>query len=1169
MSVRWQQIRALAAATRARYETELGGCAALPLAVDDLAERVFLLSAFPDPTLDARINGELNPTLGSIRLRPNLDPPRQRFIIAHELGHYVVEGAAAVFQDDDSTIDERTGGDGDTDAGVLRVYNTRERQEQEANVFALELLIPADVLWQLVQQPGWTIEQLASVFAASHDAVRAQLLNVCCLEPLADRPAQQSGTTFMLDSEQQAAVDAPLPSLVVAGPGTGKTHSIVAKYVALVEGGADPASILALTFSNKAAEEMRSRIVRALSRTCPDLAGRVDVSTFHAWGLNFLKSYGTYVGLPLDLQLRATGDLFVLLKRRLADLPLEQYKMLHDPGYYLGYIMAAISRAKDELRTPAEYRALAETEAERLVAAAEAETAGKATKRADDAREKARRNAARLRELAAIYERYEALLCEEGVVDYGDLIVRSIAALRIPEVASEVRSRYQYVLVDEFQDINYAAGQLVALLDGGRGRVWAVGDPWQSIYRFRGASAANLVEFSSTYADATTVTLVRNYRSRQGIIDAGYAIMAADPLAECRSVQQAQRESRARISMLEWEADEQAAEYAAIAHDILRRVGGTRIYAAGCALRRGRYLHRIRTNAALYRIRRVRLGDHAVLCRTHRQVADIVQALEAHSIPVDGGGELLDYPEVKDALAICALARSANSVAMLRALTLPDHKLSSDDLQLLVENAAAERRSLQRATRDDTIVADLSPEGQSALRRVYDLHDELAAESDAWRALTRYLFDLSATMRERIGRAARGDALARRELANLGQLILLARTFVRQGLPGARDPGAFVGYVRLLIEAGEAPKAAALPDGADAVRVMTVHAAKGLEFRAVYVPSLHKDGFPPKKQGSVIPELGGLVHGPLGDEEQEERYLLYVAMTRAQDRLILSRAMRRGDKLLERSTLLPPDAPWPIRRIITRRTCRPPSLGIRLRHAPVQQPMVAASSVDTYNQCPRRYLYQYGYQLFDDQTPFLRTHQSIRDAIARVAELAKEGALPEDEPALQRLLRDIFTRHRLDDVLYGDDYFAQAFSHVHPIWSALRADMASADQFNQRFVVQRPAGPVSVRVDRVEQRAEGVRYLQYKSGRRDDKKDHLSTRIMLYSLVAQSHRPDATPAIYFTATGETRTIEHRKGVLEAHTEKLDGVLAGIAAGRWEPNYAEHCVTCPFNLICPV
>lgn len=486
-----------------------------------------------------------------------------------------------------------------------------------------------------------------------------------------------------------------------------------------------------------------------------------------------------------------------------------------------------------------------------------------------------------------------------------------------------------------------------------------------------------------------------------------------------------------------------------------------------------------------------------------------------------------------------------------------------------MRNAYAEGRSLQRATRDDTIVCDLSPAGQATLQRLYDLHDDLATEHDAWRVLTRYVFDKSTAMRARIVQAACGDAQARRELANIGQLLLLARTFVRQALPGERDAARFIAYVRLLIEAGEAPKAASLIDGADAVRVMTIHTAKGLEFGTVYVPGLQKDGFPPRNQGSRTPEIGGLVHGPLGDELAEERYLLYVAMTRAQDRLVLSRAAQKGNKPIPRSILLPSDPPWFVRIMEQQRVCGPRPKHMRLRGIPIEQPIVAATSIDTYATCPRRYLYQYGYQLYDDATPFLRMHQTIKNAIDELAELAQAESLPQNEESLERLVRQVFRRHALDDVLYTDEYFAEALRHVQRMWHDLRAGTTTPQAINQRFVVERPAGPVLVRVDRVEGTAGGgVRYVQYKSGR-PGTKDHLSTRIMLYTLAAQTHHPGATVAIHYTATNETRMIMHRTSTLENHTTEIDDVLCGITAGSWEPKPGEQCDTCPFNLICPV
>lgn len=1168
MSVRWQQIRALAAMTRARYATELGAEPPLPLDVHDLAEQVYLLSAFPDPTLDARIDGELNPALASIRLKPGLSSTRERFIVAHELGHYVLEGADAITQDDAATLDERASGEEQPEAGVLRVYNTRERREQEANLFALELLIPAEVLSQLVTQPDWTVAGLAEAFGVSTDALRTQLIAVCCLEPVTDATlAFESPAAFAPDPDQQAAVAAPLPTLVVAGPGTGKTRSMVAKYVALVNQGVDPAAILTLTFSNRAAEELRMRIMCAMSATHPDLAGRVEVWTFHAWGLDFLKSYGSLIGLPLDLRLAPPGDLYALLLRRIADMPLQHYKVLQRPGRHLPAIMGAISRAKDELYSPQEYRQLVEAEAERRIAAAERETAGKTTKKAQEQRAAAEREAARLRELAALYACYEAILRDEGVVDYGDLMMRAVETLRLPEVAREVHARYHYILVDEFQDINYAAGQLIALLDGGRGNVWAVGDPWQSIYRFRGASAANLADFGTRYPGATSVTLTRNYRSCQPILDAAQALMCEETLATMRPPLQAQRSVRGGGSVVEWAVPQQQDEYAAIVHDILRRVGGRPLRRARCAQCRSA-VRPARAPRSPRWMHRPRWRDHVVLCRNHRQVAAMVAALVAHGVPVDGGGTLLDDPAVKDALAICAVVQTLHTPALLRVLCLADLAMPYDDVCELARLAHADKRSLGRTVQDDTLLDHLSPAGRAALLRLQQIRDMLGHEGDAWRVLTRYLFDLSDVLRQDIARALAGDPSARRTLANLGQLTLLARTFVRQSPPDQRHAGAFVAYVRLLIEAEQVPGAAPLPAGTDAVRVMTVHAAKGLEFPCVYVPGLHQDVFPPKRHGSAIPPLPALVHGPCEDELQEERYLLYVAMTRARDRLVLSRAVNRADKTLRRSVLLPAAPPWPQRTLPSGRGCCSVRREQRLTGLAIQ-PVVSANSLETYQRCPRQYLYQYGFQLFDDLTPYLRMHGAIRTVVEHLHELAREGSLPATEDDVCALLQAVFRRYQLDGVPYHDDYLIEAFAHVRLVWDRLRSGESSTVAVSRQVRIERPYGQVIVRIDAIESTDSQVRCVRIKTGRPDDE-DRRDLRSALSVLAAQTYQPDALPVILYTATGQTEPLRLRPDVLERRIEEIDTLLARIAHGDWKPVANEwYCATCAFNLICPL
>ncbi|MCS6841485.1 MAG: UvrD-helicase domain-containing protein [Roseiflexus sp.] len=1179
MSVRWQHIRALARDIRRIYLERAGSAPDHPLPLDDLAETLWSLTVVPTTTLAEGIQGKVEPELQVIRVRRDLPPTRLRFVVAHEIGHVALEGlTAGPFRDTDDTLDERAAGE-DADETAVRTYNTRERREREANLFALELLVPAEDLWQAVQQPDWSIEALAAQFAVSSDAIRAQLANVCSLEPLVspETSVETRTASFTPDPEQQAAVDAPLPVLLVAGPGTGKTRSIVAKYVSLVRQGIDPASILALTFSNRAAEEMRERIIAALRQEATHLAGRVEVSTFHSWGLNVLRIYGARLGLPVDARLLDTADLFMLLSKRLNDLRLEYFKDLREPTRHLLTIIQAISRIKDELWSPEEFAHLAEAEAQRLVKEAERDHPG-TTRKATEARERAIRQAAALRELAKVYPRYEAILRDAGALDYGDLIVLPVKALRDhPAIAADLRRRYRYLLIDEFQDINYASGELIRLLDGGRGQVWAVGDAWQSIYRFRGASAANLDEFTTHYPNAHICYLTRNYRSLQPILDASAAVMARDPHAAERPPLVAQRNGGDGRTVIEWVVQSVHDEYAAIAHDILRRVRPNRRRLPGCAVRRwtahSRRMQRTMRRPALS-FRRWRFRDHAILCRTHEQAGALAAVLEAHGIPVDHIDDVFDAPEVKDALAVCAQVGATNSAGLLRALTMPEHCLDSADLNRLVDLARRTQQALPRAARDPQIVAQLSAAGQQTLTHIQTIVESLEREEDAWQVLTAYLFRHSQAMRERLVRAARGDIRARRELAVLGQLLAIAHTFVRTAEPDARSVLHFTDYIRALRAAGVRPRPST-GKLADAVQVMTVHAAKGLEFPIVYVPGLQEGRFPARGNQRGVPLPNGLIRGPITSEEHEERYLLYVAMTRARDRLVLSRALTHNDgkKPAERSSLLPGDGqgngvPWRVRLMKSLVNCPAPTLEMRLHDTPLPRMPLPASSIDL-DGCKRRFLYQYVYQLYDDLSPFLRMHQAIRECVKTLTEQARDRILPPDEASLRTLVFGQLQRYELDSVLYADDYAAETLRHIKAVWEDLRSGRITPAQVDRKVIVRRPAGTIEVRIDREETQDGVTRWVWVRPGMpRSD--DHLAERVMLYALARhETADPPDEIAIAYTGTGETRHVTPSEKVLANHATKIDRLLESMRARRWAPSFGPQCDACPFNLICPV
>ncbi len=309
--------------------------------------------------------------------------------------------------------------------------------------------------------------------------------------------ARVSADEFLasLDPSQRAAACVQHgPVLVEAGPGTGKTRALVGRVLHLLDYGIDPRGILALTYSNKAAEEMRERV----ARVAPEAAPLIWMGTFHAFGLELLRKYGSRIGLPTDPSVLDPVDAVFLLEQDLPALSLDHYQHLPEPTKYLKPILAAISRAKDELATPDDY--------------SRAATAMRAAAMDDDTVQAAEKAA----EVAHVYGVYQAALESRGALDFGDLIARSVALLGAEShgVGASVRGTYPHVLVDEYQDVNRASAVLLAALAGdGRG-LWVVGDARQSIYRFRGATPSNMVRFTEDFPGGRVLRLSTNYRSQ-------------------------------------------------------------------------------------------------------------------------------------------------------------------------------------------------------------------------------------------------------------------------------------------------------------------------------------------------------------------------------------------------------------------------------------------------------------------------------------------------------------------------------------------------------------------------------------------------------------------------------------------------------------------------------
>ena len=346
---------------------------------------------------------------------------------------------------------------------------------------------------------------------------------------LARQPGQSAahapavgGLDALLDGlnpdQRKAVVHRTGPLLVVAGAGTGKTQVITRRIAWLIASrAARPSEILALTFTDKAAAEMQVRVDQLVPYGYAD----TTIATFHAFGDRLIREFAFELGLPPDVRVLSRPEVVIFLRERLFEFELDAYRPLGDPTRFLAALAGHFSRCKDEDISPEAYLACADRlvgEADRLGALARGGESGagrdaSATAAADDA--------SRQLELARAYARYQRLMGEAGLIDFGDQVSLALRLLReSPAARLELQRRFKYILVDEFQDTNPAQAELVALLAEGHRNVTVVGDDDQSIYRFRGAAISNILEFRERYRRARLIVLRRNYRSRAAILDA-------------------------------------------------------------------------------------------------------------------------------------------------------------------------------------------------------------------------------------------------------------------------------------------------------------------------------------------------------------------------------------------------------------------------------------------------------------------------------------------------------------------------------------------------------------------------------------------------------------------------------------------------------------------------
>jgi DNA helicase-2/ATP-dependent DNA helicase PcrA len=604
--------------------------------------------------------------------------------------------------------------------------------------------------------------------------------------------------TVLNPQQREAVTHGGGPLLVLAGAGSGKTRVITYRIAWLIgERGVHPSQILAVTFTNKAASEMLSRVERLV----PSIGARPWIGTFHSTSLRMLRRYADRLGFTKSFVVYDTADQLTLIRRVMREL------QMSDEAFPPRAILNRISNAKNELIGPAEY-------------------------------EKTNLDFFGSR-VAEVYRLYQKRLKEFDAMDFDDLIGNYVALLQQhDDVRAEVHERFPHLLIDEYQDTNHAQYVLIKTLAGSRGNVIAVGDEDQSIYRFRGADINNILNFERDFPGAQVIKLEQNYRSSGNILDAATGVVSNNVARKGKRLF-TEAGSGDAVRIVAASTDREEAQFV---------------------------LERIMSLQSKYT-----LPDFAVLFRTNAQSRPFEEELLRANLPytVVGGVKFYERAEIKDALAFVRLAvRPHDTPSVERVINVPSRGIGDTTTKALDEEA--KRQNVSLWTVIEGPLDFLPPRAAKAVREFRDIvHDLQRAASNPIPEFLDYL--LLRTGYRRMLQDSR-DVQDESRLQNIDELLNSAREFMEQNASASLSD--YLDSLTLMTDLDRY-------ESKKGVTLMTLHAAKGLEFKVVFLAGM-EEGILPHSQSVED-----------ADDLEEERRLCYVGMTRAREQLYCLYARER------------------------------------------------------------------------------------------------------------------------------------------------------------------------------------------------------------------------------------------------------------------------------------
>lgn len=966
-------------------------------------------------------------------------------------------------------------------------------------------------------------------------------------------------------AQAEAVLQTEGPLLIVAGAGTGKTRVITERILHLLLDKKVPASqILALTFTEKAAQEMLDRVDEGMPLSYEEVA----IKTFHGFCDSLLRERGLEIGIDPGYKLFNTTDQWLFMKKNLFSFDLNYYRPLGNPSKFFFTLLNHFSRLKDEDIAPEAYV----KHAEKLLNEAK-----------DDAE---REEAVKTLEIACAYRTYQDLMIRNNALDFGDL---QYYALRLfekrPSVLKECRKRFEFILVDEFQDTNYSQNKLVTMLAKEHRNLTVVGDDDQAIYKWRGASLSNILNFEKHFPEAKKVVLTENYRSTQEILDVSYAVIQNNNpyrLEDQEKIDKKLVSEKHGAPPEIWHFSsylEEAQKIVETIHEFVR--AGTYNY-----------------------------KDFAILVRANGIAGTYVDALKNSDIPftVKSTEGLMRFDEIKDLLSLLRFLRNPyDDIAFFRLLSMNVFGLP---MRLILDLASSAKkagyepmfkylRDYLKKDADQGALPGIS-EQTIPFEPLYNLFNRLldfSRDHSVTRVLGEFL-DKSGYYKNLTAQ----DSLENAEkIQHIAQFIDVASGFETED--GEHSLRGFLEYLELLEEAQGTVETLPLEE-ADAVSILSCHASKGLEFEVVFMPSLVQNRFPSTNRRDPIEIPSALIAEELPDKDmhvQEERRLFYVGCTRARAHLYLSysdfyegrkkwkpsvfveeaRASSISEKDFTGETdaaknIESSDLPANEGRVAKGLDLPPNDTDAKLLYLPeINVKNLSYSQLDTFATCPLKYKFRYLFNVPSPSAHAANFGSSVHNTLNEFYERVKKDEAPSPE-----MLQECYEKNWIPA---GYDSKAHEQARKKSGWEILQnfyekeSTAGPGSQFvipaylEKLFRLKVGKFTFTGRIDRIDKLPDGTyEVVDYKTGssKRDAKLDK-DLQLSMYALACKEifHIEVSKLSLYFLEDASKQSTTRNDDDLEVLKTELIAASDELQKSDFKPTPGFHCGFCEYKLLC--